>query len=313
MIPMLIGISLVSFFVIQLAPGSPTDLMTDLNPKASDLARQRLHVLYGLDKPIIEQYWNWLQKLATLDFGVSFAPDGRPVLEKILERLPITIIINVLSLLLTLAVALPLGVHSAVHRGSIVDKITTIIVFIGFAAPTFWLALLGIMFFGVHLGWLPVSGIKSLNHNNLSFVGQVWDYARHLFLPVMLSSFVSLAGISRYMRANMLEVISQNYITTARAKGLSEQAVIYVHALRNALMPIITILGLSIPGLIGGSVIFESIFAIPGMGKLFYDGVMARDYPLIMGNLVLGGVLTLFGNLMADIGYALTDPRVRRE
>jgi peptide/nickel transport system permease protein len=158
---------------------------------------------------------------------------------------------------------------------------------------------------------LPVSGIKSLNHNNLSLLGQVWDYARHLFLPVLLSSFVSLAGISRYMRANMLEVISQNYITTARAKGLRERVVIYVHALRNSLMPIITILGLSIPGLIGGSVIFESIFAIPGMGKLFYDGVMARDYPLIMGNLVLGGVLTLLGNLMADIGYAWADPRVR--
>ena len=312
MIPMLIGITLISFFVIQLAPGSPTDLMTDLNPKVSDLARERMQQIYNLDKPIIEQYWNWLQKLALLDFGISFAPDGRPVLDKILERMPITITINLLSLLLTLLVAIPLGVHSAIHRGSWLDKLTTIIVFVGFAAPTFWLALLAMMLFGVQLGWLPISGIKSLNHDSLSLLGQVWDYARHLFLPVLLSSFVSLAGISRYMRANMLEVISQDYITTARGKGLKESAVIYRHALRNALMPVITILGLSIPGLIGGSVIFESIFAIPGMGKLFYDGVMARDYPLIMGNLVLGGVLTLLGNLLADVGYALADPRVRK-
>lgn len=312
MIPMLIGITLISFFVIQLAPGSPVDLMTDLNPKVSDLARERLYQYYGLDKPIIEQYWNWLTKLAVLDFGQSFAPDGRDVLDKILERLPITITLNVLSLILTLLVAIPLGVHSALHRGSWMDKLTTIVVFIGFAAPTFWLALLCMMLFGVHLGWLPISGIKSINHDTLSLLGQVWDYARHLFLPVVLTSFVSLAGISRYMRANMLEVISQDYITTARAKGLKERVVIYRHAMRNALMPVITILGLSIPALIGGSVIFESIFAIPGMGKLFYDGVMARDYPLIMGNLVLGGVLTLIGNLLADLGYALADPRVRK-
>ncbi len=312
MIPMLLGITLISFFVIQLAPGSPADLMTELNPKVSDLARERMYHYYGLDKPIIEQYWIWLNKLAHLDFGASFAPDGRPVLDKILERMPITITINLLSLLITLLVAIPLGVHSAMHRGSVGDRLTTLIVFIGFAAPTFWLALLCMMLFGVHLGWLPISGIKALNHDSMNLLGQLWDYTRHLLLPVLLSSFVSLAAVSRYMRGNMLEVIGQDYITTARAKGLKESAVIYRHGLRNALMPVITILGLSVPGLIGGSVIFESIFAIPGMGKLFYDGVMARDYPLIMGNLVLGGVLTLLGNLLADVGYALADPRVRK-
>ena len=312
MIPMLLGITLISFFVIQLAPGSPVDLMTDLNPQVSDLARERLYRYYGLDKPVVEQYWNWLKNLATLDFGQSFAPDGRPVWDKITERLPITISINLLSLLLTFLVAIPLGVHSAMHRGSLLDKAATIFVFIGFAAPTFWLALLAMMLFGVNLGWLPISGIKSLNHDTMGFFGQTWDYAIHLFLPVLLSSFVSLAGLSRYMRSNMLEVIGQDYITTARAKGLKERVVIYRHAMRNALMPVITILGLSVPGLIGGSVIFESVFAIPGMGKLFYDGVMARDYPLIMGCLVLGAVLTLIGNLLADMGYAAVDPRVRK-
>jgi peptide/nickel transport system permease protein len=313
MLPMLVGITMISFAVIQLAPGSPSDLMVDMNPQVSDLARERLHKLYGLDQPILQQYWNWLQKLAQLDFGQSFAPDGRPVWDKIIERLPITISINVLSLILTFLVALPLGVYSAIHRGSWLDKGITIFVFIGFAAPTFWLALLAMMLFGVHLGWLPISGIQSMNHDSFGFWGQLADYASHLLLPVLLSSFVSLAGLSRYMRSNMLEVIAQDYITTARAKGLRERAVIYRHALRNALMPVITILGLSVPGLIGGSVIFESIFAIPGMGKLFYDGVMARDYPLIMGCLVLGAALTMLGNLLADLGYALADPRVREK
>ena len=313
MIPMLIGITLISFTVIQLAPGSPTDMMTDLNPKMSDLAREKLHKYYGLDRPIYEQYWDWLKKLAVLDLGHSFASDGRPVLDKIIERLPITITINVLSLFLTLFIAIPLGVHSAIKLGSWLDRLTTVIVFIGFATPTFWLALLAMLLFGVNLGWLPISGLKAMNHEALSLWGQLWDYGRHLFLPVVLSAFVSLAAISRYMRSNMLEAIGQEYIMTARAKGLKESIVVYRHALRNALLPVITILGLSIPGLIGGSVILESIFAIPGMGKLFYDGVMARDYPLIMGCLVLGAVLTLIGNLLADISYSIVDPRVRKQ
>ncbi|MCF8099433.1 MAG: ABC transporter permease, partial [Desulfarculaceae bacterium] len=212
---------------------------------------------------------------------------------------------------LVLVIAVPIGVYSATHRGSIFDQATTVFVFLGFATPTFWLALLCMILFGVVLGWLPISGIKSLNHDQLSWAGQLLDYARHLALPVLLSAFTSLAGMSRYMRGNMLEVIRQDYVTTARAKGLPERLVIYSHALRNAMMPVITILGLSVPALIGGSVIFESIFAIPGMGKLFYDSVMARDYPVVMGGLVIGAVLTLVGNLLADLGYALVDPRVR--
>ncbi|MFZ5587901.1 MAG: ABC transporter permease [Thermodesulfobacteriota bacterium] len=311
MAPLLIGITFISFLVMHLAPGSPTDVMTDLNPKVSDLARERLTKLYGLDQPLHVQYWNWLKRLTVLDFGQSFAPDGRPVLDKILERMPITVTINLLSLFLVLVIAVPIGVYSATHKGSLFDQATTLFVFLGFASPTFWLALLAMILFGVHLGWLPISGIKSLNHAQLSWAGQLLDYARHLLLPVTLSALVSLAGMSRYMRANMLEVIRQDYITTARSKGLSERVVIYRHALRNALMPVITILGLSVPGLIGGSVIFESIFAIPGMGKLFFEAVMSRDYPLVMGGLVISAVLTLLGNLLADLGYGLADPRVR--
>ena len=311
MIPLLLGITIICFFVMRLAPGSPTDLQTQMNPKASAEMRQRLMSLYELDKPVYVQYASWLTKLARGDLGTSFSSDHRPVADKILERLPITIAINLLSLIIIIAVAVPIGVLSAVHQDSLFDKVMSVIVFIGFAVPTFWLALLLMIFFGIHLGWLPISGLRSLNYEYLSAWEQLVDLAAHLVLPVFISAFGGLAGLSRYMRANMLEVIRQDYILTARAKGLSERQVIYKNALRNALLPAITILGLSIPGLIGGSVIFETIFAIPGMGQLFYMSVMARDYPTVMGILLIGAVLTLVGNLIADVSYAAADPRIR--
>jgi len=311
MIPLLIGITIICFTVIHLAPGSPTDMQTNLNPKVSLEAKERLRTLYNLDKPLHVQYFLWLKQLAVLDFGRSFSSDQRPVLDKIVERLPITIAINVLSMILIMLVAIPIGVLSAVKQDSFFDKATSVFVFVGFAVPTFWLALLLMILFGVRLDWLPISGIRSLNYEYLPPLSALWDLIRHLIMPVILSAFGGLAGLSRYMRANMLEVIRQDYITTARAKGLREGVVIYKHALRNALLPVITILGLSIPGLIGGSVIFETIFAIPGMGQLFYMSVMSRDYPLVMGVLFIGAVLTLLGNLIADVSYAVADPRIR--
>jgi peptide/nickel transport system permease protein len=311
MVPLLFGITIICFSVMHLAPGSPTDLETQLNPRASADYRERLRSMYDLDKPLYEQYALWAAKLVRLDLGKSFSQDRRPVAEKIIERIPITIAINVLSLILIIAIAIPIGVLSAVYRDSLFDKITGVFVFIGFAMPTFWLALLLMIFFGVNLGWLPISGIRSLNYEYLLPGMAFWDLIKHLILPVTLSAFSGLAGLSRYMRSNMLEVIRQDYIMTARAKGLSERVVIYKHALRNALLPVITILGLSVPGLIGGSVIFETIFAIPGMGQLFYMSVMSRDYPVVMGILFIGAVLTLLGNLIADISYALADPRIR--
>ncbi|OHB24768.1 MAG: diguanylate cyclase [Desulfuromonadaceae bacterium GWC2_58_13] len=311
MVPLLLGITLISFVVIHLAPGEPTDLQTQLNPQASAELQERLRAQYGLDQPLYVQYGRWLGRLARFDFGDSFAQDNRPVGDKIVERLPITILINVLSITAILAVAIPIGILSATRRNSLFDRLTTIFVFVGFATPSFWLALLLMDLLGMRLGLFPIVGIKSLGFDYLSWYGKLWDVIHHLILPVLVSAFGGLAGFSRYMRSNMLEVIRQDYILTARAKGLSERAVIYRHALRNALLPVITILGLSVPGLIGGSVIFETIFAIPGMGKLFYDGVMMRDYPLIMGILVIGAVLTLVGNLIADMSYALADPRIR--
>ena len=311
MIPTFLGITFISFFIIHLAPGKPTDIMSELNPKMTPEARARLEKQWNLDKPIIVQYGLWLKSLITFDFGKSLSTDRRPVLAKIKERLPVTILINSLTMMLILLVAIPIGVSSAVRPYSIYDKVTTVTVFIGFATPAFWLALLLMILFGVNLGWLPISGLKSLGYDGLSVMAKLVDRIRHLILPVFVSAFGGLAGLSRYTRSNMLEVIKQDYITTARAKGLSEKTVIYKHALRNALLPVITILGLSVPALIGGSVIFETIFAIPGMGQLFYMAVMMRDYTLIMGILVIGAILTLLGNLLADTGYALADPRIR--
>lgn len=311
MVPLLIGITIICFAVIHIAPGSPTDLQTQMNPRASAEAKERLRAMYDLDKPLYQQYLLWVGRLARLDMGISFSQDHRPVADKILERIPITITLNLLSIALIMSVAIPIGILSAVRQNSLFDRLAGLFVFVGYSIPSFWLGLLLMIFFGNYLGWLPISGIRSLNAEYLSPPQAFLDLISHLVLPVFLLAFSGLAGLSRYMRSNMLEVIRQDYITTARAKGLSERTVIFKHALRNALLPVITILGLSIPELIGGSVIFESIFVIPGMGQLFYGSVMARDYPVIMGILVIGAVLTLLGNLIADISYALADPRIR--
>jgi peptide/nickel transport system permease protein len=233
------------------------------------------------------------------------------VLTKIAERLPITLMLNVVEMLIIVAIAIPIGVMSATRQYSAFDKVTTIFVFVGFATPDFWLALLLMILFGAQLGWLPISGLRSLNWEYMSFWSQQWDFLSHLILPVFVATVGGLAGFSRYMRQSMLEVVRQDYIQSARAKGLAESVVIGKHALRNALLPIVTILGLSVPGLIGGSVIVESIFAIPGMGQLMVQAVFERDYPVIMGNLVIVATLTLVANLVADIAYGLVDPRIR--
>ncbi len=310
LVPVLLGITIISFIVIHLAPGKPTDMMTQLSPKVSLEAREKLEKIYGLDKPLHIQYIIWLKKLIKLDFGKSFV-DQRSAIKKITERMPITILINSLSIITIFLISIPIGIRSAVNRGSMFDKTSTLFVFLLFAAPGFWLALILMSFFGVRLGWVPVSGIASLDFENFTIFRKILDLSYHLILPVLVASLGGLAGISRYARQSMLNVIHADYIRTARAKGLSEHAVIYKHALKNALLPIITILGLSIPGLISGSVIFESVFNIPGMGRLMVEAVFARDYNVIMGGLVLSALLTLVGNLIADIAYSYADPRIR--
>jgi peptide/nickel transport system permease protein len=311
-VPLLIGITLISFFVIHLAPGEPTDIGNpDPTIQSDREVRERLTQMYGLDKPIHIQYWSWLTRLLRLDFGRSFSPDARPVLQKIAERLPVTLLLNIIEMLIIVALAIPIGLFSATRQYSKFDKITTIFVFVGFATPDFWLALMLMILFGVQLGWLPISGLRSPTWEYLSFWYQQWDFVSHLLLPIAVATFGGLAGFSRYMRQSMLEVVRQDYIQSARAKGLAEGVVIGKHALRNALLPIVTVLGLSLPGLIGGSVIIESIFAIPGMGQLMVQAVYERDYPVIMGNLVIVATLTLVANLIADLTYSLVDPRIR--
>ncbi|WP_421900605.1 ABC transporter permease [Maridesulfovibrio sp.] len=306
-----IGITVISFWVIHLAPGSPTDMETTLNPTATVETRHRLEKLYGLDKPIHEQYINWVTRLAKFDFGLSMSGDRRPVWDRIKERLPLTFGMNIASLFLTLLIAVPIGMYSAWKQDGWFDRGMTVLVFIGFAVPGFWLALLLMLWLGIYYPIFPISGLTSLDYELLSPWGKMVDLARHLALPIFIYTFGSLAGMSRFMRSSMLEVLRQDYITTAKAKGLPMHKVLFKHALRNGLLPVITILGLSIPGLIGGSVIIESIFALPGLGQLFYGAVMARDYSLIMGSLVLGAMLTLAGNLLADMAYGLADPRIR--
>jgi peptide/nickel transport system permease protein len=311
-VPLLIGITFISFLVIHLAPGDPTEMqLGEMSAESSAQVRKMLNEIYELDKPLPVQYWRWLSRIVRLDFGKSFMPDGRPVLEKIGERLPITLALNLVEMAIILLLAVPIGVLSATRQYSPFDKVTTVFVFVGFATPDFWIALLLMILFGVQLGWLPISGLRSLNWEYLPFWKQQWDFLAHLVLPVAVATFGGLAGFSRYMRQSMLEVVRQEYIQYARAKGLAERVVIGKHALRNAMLPIVTILGLSLPGLIGGSVIVETVFAIPGMGQLMVQSVFQRDYPVIMGNLVIVSVLTLFANLVADLAYGMVDPRIR--
>ena len=324
MIPLLIGISLISFFIMHLAPGDITNNEASFNPKASEESRQKLRELYNLDKPVIVQYGLWLKRMVKLDFGKSFATHQKPVFWQtkdaegnitkgmIQEALPITLLINFIGLIITIGLAIPLGVIAARKYTGWQDKSITLFNFIGFSIPGFWLSLLLMYWLGVMNNWLPISGLHSINYESLDTWGKLKDSVSHLIMPVLIPSVTGLAGITLFVKNGMLDVFHQDYITTARAKGLSENTVVYTHALRNALLPLITIIGLSIPGLIGGSVIAETIFAIPGMGKLFFDAVLMRDFPVIMGILTIGSALTLVGNLIADIAYAWADPRVRR-
>ncbi|MBF0216252.1 MAG: ABC transporter permease [Candidatus Omnitrophica bacterium] len=310
MLPMLLGISLILFVVMHLAPGDPSSVRFGLNPEISGTARENFNKMYALDRPVIYQYFLWMKRFLMLDFGKSFIDDS-PVISKILWRLPATLLLEISSLFLIFVIALPLGVYSAVKRGSMFDRIMTVMVFAGYAVPTFWLALLLIYFFGFKLGWCPISGLDTWYSEYLGGFDRFREVLRHLALPVFTTAFTGLAAISRYSRSSMIDTLNQTYILTARAKGLKETRVIFVHALGNALLPIVTIMGLTLPGLISGSFIFETIFAWPGMGRLGYEAIMNYDYPVVMGVGVISTFLTLFGILLSDIAYAVIDPRIR--
>ncbi len=319
-IPTLIAITLITFTISRLAPGDPTELKVGvsnenmqsgekgmLNQQAKDYYKAK----WGLDKPVYVQYFIWLTNMATGEFGNSFV-DNRPVMSKILERLPITAAISLIVVALIYMIAIPIGIYSAARQYTFLDRFTTFILFVLYSLPSFWIATMAIVFLSnvEYLKIFPTSGLYTLGSDNWTFFERFWDRAYHLILPVICASLASFAFLSRQMRGSMLEVIRQDYIRTARAKGLKERTVILKHALRNSLIPIITLLGGILPALISGSVIVETIFSIPGMGQLAFQALISRDYPLIMAELVLAAVLTMVGLLIVDIMYAIVDPRI---
>ncbi len=305
-IPTLFGISVVSFVIIHLAPGSPVGMK--LNPKMTPETVEKMKKSYDLDKPLQVQYVLWIKKLVT---GKLYSfKDGRSVMEKIAERLPRTILLNLVATFIIFGLAVPLGVFSATHQYSFADRLGTLGAYVGLSIPGFWLAyliILGLVKLGV-----PVLGMSTFSMGQeMSRAAVVFDRVWHLVLPAVILSIGGIASISRYARSSMLEVVRQDYIRTARAKGLSETDVTYRHALRNALLTVITIFGFWIPGLIGGSLITETVFAYPGVGRMAYESVLSRDYPTVLTLLTISSVLVLFGNLIADLLYAVADPRIR--
>jgi peptide/nickel transport system permease protein len=319
-IPTLLGITAVTFLIIQLAPGNPA--MMAIRRGAAGITEdaiskeivEQTKKLYGLDKPIPVQYALWLKRLATFDFGTSYK-DHRNVLEKILERLPVSLQLSFISILLVYLIAVPIGVYSSTHQHTLSDNVITVFLFILYSLPNFWVATLLIMFLGGgdFLDLFPIYGLVSDNYEQLTFWGKFGDRLWHLVLPITCLTYVGLARISRFGRVGMLEAIRQDYIRTARAKGLSEKAVVFKHAFRNSIIPIVTLLAALLPAMLGGSVIIESIFSIPGMGQLAFESILARDYPTIMGITTISALLTLIGILLADLCYALIDPRISLE
>ena len=325
MIPTFIGITLIGFLIMRLAPGDPAELRAagglgaaagggiSVEKRGSvDEAVAQWRAQYGLDKPLHVQYAVWLKNLFTLNFGESFK-DNQSVWEKILERLPVTVKLNLWSILVVYLVAIPLGIYSATHPNSLGDQITTLAAFVLFAVPLVWAATMAIVFIcgGDFYYLFPPGGLESLDFaDDWPVWKQLKDHAWHLFLPVVLLSYDGFAGMSRYMRSSMLEVLGQDYVQVARAKGLPEGIVIAKHVLRNSLIPQVTILASILPGVIGGSVIIETIFSIPGLGQLGFESVLARDYPTVLALFTVSAVLTLFGILLSDILLAAVDPRI---
>ncbi len=309
LVPTFFGITIIIFIVIHLAPGNPVNSMGTFNPNISQESLEHMKKLYHLNDPLYIQYLEWLHSFSNLDFGKSLV-DGVGVTAKIAQRLPVTIGINVIVLVLSLIISIPIGIISALKKNSSTDKFFTLFVFSGYAMPSFWIALLLMILLSVKWHILPLSGLHSFNIKPGSFNYYI-DLSKHLIIPVFIGVFGSLAGFSRYIRKEVIEVLEKDFIKMLYLRKISKKRILYIHALKNAMLPLVTILGLSIPALIGGSVIIESIFAIPGMGQLFYYSAMARDYPTIMGILTISTILTLLGNLIADISYALIDPRIK--
>jgi len=302
--------SALSFFIIQLAPGDYLDALRQ-NPQISEETIKGLQQRFGLDKPILEQYFLWLKQIVTQgDFGISFAYQ-RPVSALLWERVPATLLIALASLVMTWAIAIPLGVMGAVQQNQWSDRVIRTISYIGQGFPTLITGLLLLFFAQLTSPLFPVGGMTSIEHEDLTPFGKVLDIAWHMVLPTIALSITSFAGLQRIMRGELLDVLRQDYVRTARAKGLPENKVIYVHALRNAVNPLITLLGFEFAGLLGGAFITETYFNWPGLGRLTLQAVQNQDIYLLMASLMMGAVLLIVGNLLADLLLTAVDPRIK--
>lgn len=306
-IPLLILVSIISFFIIRLSPVDPLAELR-LNPSVSQETLQKETQRLGLDKPIIVQYGKWAKSFVKGDLGIT--SNGERVSDKLKERIPNTLLLTTIVIALTWIVGIPLGVAAALNWKTPFDRILTVLTSVGMAIPSFFFAVL-LLIMAVKTGWFPIGGLTSSNFLEMSFGGQVWDITHHLILPVTVLFTISLAGLQRQMRANLLDVLDSDYVKFARAKGLSEFDVIYKHALRNAINPMITMLGFEFAGLLSGAALTEYVFQYPGLGRLILEAVMKSDINLVMASLMMGAIMLILGNLIADILLIITDPRIR--
>lgn len=306
-IPLLIIVSLISFFIIRLSPIDPLAELR-LNPSISQETLDKEIKRLNLDKPIYIQYISWAKSFLRGDLG--YTSTGEKVSTKLKERIPNTLLLTSIVIFMTWLVGIPLGILAAIKKETAFDRALTVISSIGMAIPSFFFAIL-LLIFAVKTSWFPVGGLTSYNFNELSLIGKFFDLAKHLVLPTVVLFTISLSGLQRQMRANMLEVLDSDYVKFARAKGLSEFKVIFKHALRNAINPMITLLGFEFAGLLSGAALTEYVFQYPGLGRLILEAVMKSDINLVMASLMMGTIMLILGNLIADILLMLTDPRVR--
>ena len=307
-IPLLIIVSMISFFIIRLSPVDPLAELR-LNPSVSQETLAKETQRLGLDKPIIVQYGKWAKSFIKGDLGIT--SNGEQVSTKLKERIPNTLLLTIIVIFLTWIVGIPLGIVAALNWKTPLDRLMTILASIGMAIPSFFFAVL-LLIFAVKTGWFPVGGLTSSDFLEKNIFGQILDIAHHLVLPVTVLFAISLAGLQRQMRANLLDVLDSDYVKFARAKGLSEFTVIYKHALRNAVNPMITLLGFEFAGLLSGAALTEYVFQYPGLGRLILEAVMRSDINLVMASLMMGAIMLVLGNLIADILLIITDPRIRR-
>lgn len=306
-IPVLIGISIIVFALVNLQPGDPFSTMMD--PNLSQEMKEQMLQKLGYNDPLPVQYFKWLMRAVCGDLGYSIA-FKQPVVSVIGNCIGNTVILSICSLILSTVIAIPCGVISATHVRTKIDYAVTIFSFMGLSIPAFFFGMILIKIFSVDLGWLPISGMVTTGVS-LSGWGLAFDIAKHMILPMVVLGLMNTASLMRYTRADMIEILKADYIRTARAKGVKKRIIIYVHALKNELLPLITVITMQIPSLISGALLTETIFVWPGIGRLNYNAVMARDYPLIIGIVMMVAVISLFANLLADVLYAVVDKRVK--